>query len=497
MYTDISTILEVRRLYDEGIKKITISKRLKISRPTIDKILNLEDFGSLSQEDSSMEAEKCETDSESPSILDPYKDIIKSWLEADKTESHKQRHTNKHIFDRLVDECGYTGGHTTVYNYVGQLREELSVHKKKNAAEGYLPLYHYPGEAQADFGKARFEEDGKSHNGSYLTLSFPFSNYGLLQITYGENLECVLESLKAIFEYLGKVPNEIWFDNASSIVKIVLKSKDRNVSERFELFASHYKFNFKFMNPGKGHEKGHVENKVGALRNALLVPVPKFKNLEEENFKLLEKCNNRSHGAHYKKGVPVSELFKEDLEVMHPLPSMPFDTCRRFTVHTNKCGIFTLANGYHSYSSAPNYCEKDLRVVLSSREVSVYGPKGELIVTHPRMYGSDKEHMERIDYIPYLKFIARKPHSFHNMPIKELMPPRLCSYIEGLSNPERGIVLTELWEVTQEKGLEEAIDVLAMRYTPEPVLDVMGQEAVQSDEEDSLDFSLDAYDDIF
>ena len=61
--------------------------------------------------------------------------------------------------------------------------------------KSYLPLIHYPGEAQADFGAAQFFENSLSHEGKYLVLSFPFSNAGYLQLMYGENAECFMEGM--------------------------------------------------------------------------------------------------------------------------------------------------------------------------------------------------------------------------------------------------------------------------------------------------------------
>ena len=34
-----------------------------------------------------------------------------------------------------------------------------------------------------------------------------------MQLFYGENMECLLEGLDAIFRHIGAVPNELWFDN--------------------------------------------------------------------------------------------------------------------------------------------------------------------------------------------------------------------------------------------------------------------------------------------
>ena len=44
--------------------------------------------------------------------LDAFTGIINRILEDDRTSHHKQRHTAKRIFDRLRDECGFTGGYT-------------------------------------------------------------------------------------------------------------------------------------------------------------------------------------------------------------------------------------------------------------------------------------------------------------------------------------------------------------------------------------------------
>lgn len=64
-------------------------------------------------------------------------------------------------------------------------------------------------------------------------FSFPFSNGGLLLLNYGENMECLLEGLVAIFEYIGGVPTEIWFDNTKTIVTKVIKGGERDITEHF------------------------------------------------------------------------------------------------------------------------------------------------------------------------------------------------------------------------------------------------------------------------
>ncbi len=42
--------------------------------------------------------------------LDAFTGQINQWLAEDKARPRKQRHSAKHIFERLRDECGFDGG---------------------------------------------------------------------------------------------------------------------------------------------------------------------------------------------------------------------------------------------------------------------------------------------------------------------------------------------------------------------------------------------------
>ena len=129
------------------------------------------------------------------------------WLQKDKFARRKQRHTAQRVFDRLTKEvpefdCSYR----LVAQYVSVRKKELNLTHQ----DGAIPLLHHPGEAQADFGTADLIEHGRCRkDGKYLVLSFPYSNAGYFQLHYGENMECLLESLVAIFEHIGGVPREI------------------------------------------------------------------------------------------------------------------------------------------------------------------------------------------------------------------------------------------------------------------------------------------------
>ena len=51
-------------------------------------------------------------------VLEPYLTTIDEWLKVDKEQVKKQRYTARRIYNRLVSECGFTGGESTVHRYV-------------------------------------------------------------------------------------------------------------------------------------------------------------------------------------------------------------------------------------------------------------------------------------------------------------------------------------------------------------------------------------------
>ena len=71
--------------------------------------------------------------------LGPWLGIIDQILVDDQSQTKKQRHTAKRIFDRLKGEHAFGGGYTIVKDYVRQARLR---HK-----EVFVPLAHPPGDA--------------------------------------------------------------------------------------------------------------------------------------------------------------------------------------------------------------------------------------------------------------------------------------------------------------------------------------------------------------
>nr|MCR5639345.1 IS21 family transposase [Lachnospiraceae bacterium] len=290
--------------------------------------------------------------------------------------------------------------------------------------------------------------------GKYFVLSFPHSNAAYIQLNYGENLECLLEALRSIFEYIGSVPNEIWFDNASAIVNKIIKGGGRIVNDRFMRFSEHYRFKAVFMNPESGWEKGNVENKVGYSRRNLLVPIPEFDSLTEFNKTLFKLCDEDMDREHYKGRGYISQLYPEDKAAFHPLPANVFDTARYETLIADKYGKVRL-DGKYLYSASPAVKESEVTLRITSSDVTVYDHNMNVITCHKRLYG-DEEH-ERMDWGPYLRYIARKPRSLRNSGIYDMMPANMQAYLDKCCNADRGAILKALAELTDRDGFDNAL----------------------------------------
>jgi transposase len=433
----------LRKMYFEDGENISqISKKKGYDRKTIRKFIQKDDWN---------EEVKVSTTKESK--IDRFKHEIDQWLEGDKQMRKKQRHTAKRVFDRLKEKYKneLNISYRTVAQYVAEKKKILYGNK-----QFFLPLEHKPGEAQIDFGKAEFIENGTRYYGSYINVSFPFSNAGFMQLFKGENFECLSEGLRNIFEHINGVPHRQWYDNMSTAVKKILKGNKRELTDSFIKLKEHYNFNAVFCNKNSGNEKGNVENKVGYLRRNFLVPMPEFSDLSEYNIELLERCDYDLKRKHYRKDKLISNLFQEDKSHCNPLPTVAFETNTYESVLVDSYGKFTLEQGNHSYSSMPRLVGDRVTIRKDANKVYVLNEKMEVVVTHKRLYGKQKQ--ESMDWIPYLSQLSRKPAALKYTGIYELLPNPLQQWLDQIDSSGKSKTLKLLSDLTQKSSFTAAVN---------------------------------------
>lgn len=389
-----------------------------------------------------------------PRKIDAVIPVIDKWLVQDKTAPFKQRHTAKRIYDRLIKEHPdiMAVGYRSIAKYVSEKRKEIY---KDN--EGFIPLYHPEGEAQVDFGKADFIQNGKTITEHYINMTFPNSNANYAQIFMGENQECFLEGMKRIFEYMKHVPYKIWFDNLSAAV-IIGKNKERNLVEQFKRFAMHYGFEINFCNPNSGHEKGAVENKVGYTRRNIFVPVPTFDNIDEYNKELLHTCDLDMNRKHYIKDALIRELFDKEKQYMYKLPDKAFEVCRIKSGITNNYGKVEFETNL--YSTSPRFASQEVMIKVTADKVILLDKQSNVIVTHDRIYDKHKESMK---WLPYLETLSKRPTAIKYTRFFNELPDIWKNYIS--SHDKEGkksciIALMRIIEDSRENGIQLSVKAL-------------------------------------
>src|SRR5664279_6300236 len=164
--------------------------------------------------------------------LDPFIGIIDRMLEDDKGQPAKQQHTSKRIFERLRDEHGYPGGITIVKDYVHERRQRQR--------EMFVPLRHDPGHAQVDFGEALAVIGGVERKAHFFAMDLPHSDAGFVQAYPAETTEAFCAGHVAAFDFFGKVPASILYDNTTLAVARILGDGTRQLTAVFSELQSHY-----------------------------------------------------------------------------------------------------------------------------------------------------------------------------------------------------------------------------------------------------------------
>jgi transposase len=166
-------------------------------------------------------------------VMGPVEDIIDQWLEKDKTQPPKQRHTAKRIYERLKGEYGFGGAESTVRYYVAQRRRELG-----DGNDVFIPLSYALGQmAQVDFGEAEVIISGQQFTAQIFCLRLCYSKEAFVMALPTQSQEAFFEGHVRAFDFLGGVPKQLVYDNLKTAVSKILKGRDREEQMAFIAFT--------------------------------------------------------------------------------------------------------------------------------------------------------------------------------------------------------------------------------------------------------------------
>ena len=417
-------------------------------------------------------------------VMDPFKEIVDTWLIEDQILPRKQRHTGKQIFKRLFREHHYTGSYRTISDYIRKKKTEMDLEK----AKVYQRLEHPGGEAQVDFCTIKVSKESNLVDYKLLIMSFPYSNAAFVHPMPSENQECFLEGLKTLFIKADGVPTRIWFDNLSAAVAGIDKNGERRLRELFVRFECHYRFEAIFCNPNSGNEKGNVENKCGYGRRNWCVPVPVFEShekLAEDLDKLAEKDMDRPH---YAKGSLIQDLWSEEKSKLNKLPEKDFHVFRLDSAQVNKYGEATIDKmSIKVFSAKPG---DEILIRLWWDRIEVLDCHYRILNSIPRPYTGKTYD---IPWVDVFKGFQRKPRSVRHSQFTRMLPPLLQEYlcIEDMNERKERISALVSWcSVYSLSDISKAIERLngnatvSMVTTMLPLISGSSREVDQGFEED-------------
>ena len=391
-----------------GMSQRQIAAALHISRNTVKKYW---DGGSVPWE-------RKDYSREASVLTDDVVTFVRQCLDEDAHSPRKQHHTAKRIYERLVAECGFTGGETTVRRLVRELREKPQ--------EAFVPLAFPAGDAmQIDWGEATVYLNGMKTTVNLFCARLCYSGAPMVLAYRRQNEESFLDALVQVFQYFGGVPRRVIFDNGKVAVKDGFGAHARKQAG-YAALAAHYGFEAVFCNPASGNEKGLVEGLVGYIRRNVCVPVPRTNSMGELNQMMLEKC--RSYLSHQIRGkeASVGTMLAQEKIHLYPLPVYPFDPCKRTVGRVDR--FCTVRFDTNNYSVPATYCGREVSVKAGPETVSIYF-EGQCIAQHSRCL-ERKQNIYTLDH--YLPLLENKGRAiFYARPVRETLPDYFLQWLQN------------------------------------------------------------------
>ena len=369
--------------------------------------------------------------------LGPLIPVIDAMLAADVTAPPKQRHTAKRIFERLTAEHGFAGGYTVVKDYVRTA--------KLRSRETFVPLAHPPGHAQVDFGEAIAVIGGVRQKIHVFFMDVPHSDASFMKAYPAETTEAFLDGHVSAFAFFGGIPLSILYDNTKLAVARICGDGRRERTRAFSELISHYLFRDRFGRPGKGNDKGKVENVVKNGRRRFLTPVPVAESFEALNAKLEANCLAELDRKVSHHSETIGARLEADLAVFRALP-LGFEACEKRAGRVSSTSLVRYRGS--DYSVPTSYGHRDI-VVKGFVDQVVISCEGEEIARHKRSY-------ERgsfvCDPLHYLALIEQKPNA-----LEQARP------LQGWALPDQFDHLRRLLEARMgNRGKREFVQVLRL-----------------------------------
>ena len=156
--------------------------------------------------------------------------------------------------------------------------------------EVFVPQsYDWGQEGQVDWFEAMAKLEGKLASCRSSAMRSMASGDGFHRAYTNATQQALLEGHEHAFDYFGGVFRTLRYDNMSSLVKKILRGRQRIETDRVIAFRSHWGYQSEYCNPAKGNEKGG-RRRAGMVSAELFGAGAGSQNLATLNAQLLRRA---------------------------------------------------------------------------------------------------------------------------------------------------------------------------------------------------------------
>jgi transposase len=331
-----------------------------------------------------------------PSVLEPFQATIDRILLADEQAPRKQRHTAAKLFRRLRQEYGYSGSYDRVRLYMlGRTQQQREV---------FIPLDHEPGQRlECDFGHIAVDFPLGRRQVPVLVTTWSWSNCPFAIALPTERTEAILHGMSQAFAFFDCVPRQAWWDNPKTVAPQLLMGRSRQIHQRYQALASHYRFEPLFCLARRPQEKPRVEGRVQFMQQDWATPVPRVQDLAELNAHLRACCLRERERTQQGQSEAIGVRFAREQARALALPPRAFDAC---ILRPAKVDKYQRVQFDRNHYSVPRHCAFGTVTIKGYVDHVEVVAGADVVARHARSY---EQHQQILEPLHYLASLGRRP----------------------------------------------------------------------------------------
>jgi len=455
---DLMKKVEVINLKNKGLSNREVSRQTGLNRETVSKYWEeykrkrnelLQNGANQKQIQEELTAKpKYDTRGRKPfKYTKEMESRLKELLESEQRKNmilgagHKQKMTNKQIFEVIQDE-GYDIGHTTVFNALSKLRE-----KQKQVF--IRQQYEFGDRLEYDFGEVRLIIGGKFGIYHMAVFASPAGKFRWCKLYTNQKKPVFMDSHVKFFEFMKGCYREIVYDNMKNVVSKFIGRTEKELNPDLLKMSAYYGFSINVTNCFSGNEKGTVEKSVDVLRTELFAINYTFNTLDDAqtyvNSRLL-KLNENSlvleERAYLLPYMPPLELADITTAKVDKTSLISVDTVK-YSVPEELVGQTVIVKKYHD----------EILVFFRNTEVC----------RHRRAFGNGTL---KIEIMHYLNTFLKKPGAVSNSVALKSVPRLKAIFDTHYAKEPRKFI--EILIENEHLAVEEIVKIFREKVSNKP-----------------------------